>query len=87
VYFILEEQVHNMDAENLSHLVLLEVILLGYFLVDIVIHLFVYHSLYLQDHWNRLDILVVLVNTAFLVWAVTVLGGTDEVMIESEQKI
>lgn len=87
VYFVFEDQVREMDPGDLSGLVMLEVILLCYFIIDIVVHLVVYRSLYLQDSWNKLDIFVVFVNTAFLMWAALVLGGTDEVMIQSEQKI
>jgi hypothetical protein len=44
----------------------LELSILGVFVIEIVLHIFVYRKLYFQDYWNWGDIFVILSSIAFV---------------------
>lgn len=87
LYFILQERIQDLNPDELKVLVLIEMIILCLFLFDIALHLFAYHWLYFKDPWNRLDLLVVIVNIACMEWSIIVFGGSNESVIDSSLRI
>ena len=48
-------------------LVFLEIVILLFFVLDILVHVIGYGLIFLKDYWNMIDAVVILVNIVFVI--------------------
>lgn len=82
-YFIVEDMIFSEDslisedgAKRADGIfITCEMVILGLFCIDIILHVVGYGFLYLQDGWNVFDISVIILNIIFVVLDLTVAEG------------
>ena len=55
---------------------IIELIILGIFVIEIALHIFSYHCLYLEDMWNLFDFIVIILSIIFVLLDMS-LAGTN----------
>jgi len=65
VQFGIDEQTWFINIENKVYVA--ELVVLGYFVIEIFVHLMVYRCLYMKDYWNIADVVVIVISIVFVV--------------------
>ena len=58
---------------------IIELIILGIFVIEITLHIFSYHLLYLEDMWNLFDFIVIILSIVFVLLDMS-LAGTNSAL-------
>jgi hypothetical protein len=65
IYFGLDGNVDESKYQTTLYIV--EIIILGFFVLDITLHISSYCTLYLKDCWNIFDLIVIVLSILFVV--------------------
>lgn len=59
-----EERRNQKDREIIFYII--ELVILGMFVIEIALHIYAYNLLYLRDIWNLIDFIVILLSVLFV---------------------
>jgi len=59
-----EERRNQKDREIIFYII--ELVILGMFVIEIALHIYAYNLLYLRDVWNLIDFIVILLSVLFV---------------------